>query len=208
MGCGWTPDPAADMSLLNAVEAVNGGSQIPGFSGIPFWEHQLDLGYRLTAIGGSDNHRPMTPIDQPGSIGRPTTVVYATELSTPAILSGLRAGHVFVDLMGTSDRILEVTAKEDAAVAHMGDELSAPAGTQVSFDVRIAGVSEGQVVLLQDGKPFGDAAPVALPASGQVAHKSWTSDGHRHWFRADVVAPDKKLLLLGNPIYANWEQGR
>src|ERR1700689_5531528 len=29
-------------------------------------------------------HRPMTPLDQPGSIGSPTTVVYATGLSTPA----------------------------------------------------------------------------------------------------------------------------
>jgi predicted secreted acid phosphatase len=81
-------------------------------------------------------------------------------------------------------------------------------GDAVSFEVKVTGVPEGQVVLLQDGKAFGDGEPVALPASGQIAHRSWTSDGHRHWFRADVVAPDKKLLLLGNPIYANWEQGR
>ncbi|MGC9200321.1 MAG: hypothetical protein ACP5E5_15745, partial [Acidobacteriaceae bacterium] len=60
MGCGWTPSTLVDMSLLTAVEAVNGGERIPAFSEIPFWERKLNLGYRLTAIGGSDNHRPMS----------------------------------------------------------------------------------------------------------------------------------------------------
>ena len=63
MGCGLTPAAPANMGLVNAIEAVNGGSEDPAFSGIRFWEHQLDFGNRLTAVGGSDSHRPMTPLD-------------------------------------------------------------------------------------------------------------------------------------------------
>ncbi|MGA7106461.1 MAG: hypothetical protein WBV28_11645 [Terracidiphilus sp.] len=36
----------------------------------------------------------------------------------------------------------------------MGDLLDAPAGAQVTFDVEVGGVTEGSVVLLQDGKPL------------------------------------------------------
>src|ERR1035438_9648593 len=60
--------------LLTAVEAVNGGSVKSGISDVPFWNKELNRGCRLTGIGGSDNHRPMQPLDQQGSIGSPTTV--------------------------------------------------------------------------------------------------------------------------------------
>src|SRR5438270_8015552 len=75
MGCGWSPK-AANMHLVTAIEAVNGGSEEGPYSGIPFWEKQIDAGYRPTAIGGSDNHDPELPPDRPGSVGSPTTVVY------------------------------------------------------------------------------------------------------------------------------------
>ena len=32
----------------------------------------------------------------------------------------------------------------------------------------------------------------------------WTSDGHRHWLRVEVVGPDGKLWLIGNTIFINW----
>ena len=204
MGCGWTPAAPVDMSLLQAVEAVNGGSKDPAYSGIPFWERQLNLGHRLTAIGGSDNHRPERPLNEPGSVGSPTTVVYASELSTPAILAAIRSGHVFVDLTGSSDRVLEMTASDPAGSAHMGDLLTAPKGTQLTFDVHVLKCEGGKVALLEDGQPLPTASSL-LSSADQTVHFAWTSDGQRHWFRADVIGPDGKLWLLGNPVYVNWE---
>lgn len=61
MGCGWTPSSPVNMHLLAAVEAINGGSELHGLNGITFWEKQLDSGYRLTGIGGSDNHKRAQP---------------------------------------------------------------------------------------------------------------------------------------------------
>jgi hypothetical protein len=205
MGCGWTPASPVDISLLQGVEAVNGGSDDPAYSGIPFWEKQLNLGYRLTAIGGSDNHRPTRPLDEAGSVGSPTTVVHASELSTPAILAGIRAGHVFIDVTGSRDRTLELTASDAAGTVNMGDLLSAPNGSLVSLDVRVTGCADGRIALFEDGQQLQTAALPPNSAFSVDNHFSWTSDGQRHWFRADVTGPDGKLWLLGNPVYVNWK---
>jgi hypothetical protein len=205
MGCGWTPESPADMRLLTAVEAVNGGSERSGFSGIPFWNKQLAGGYRLTGIGGSDNHRAMQPLDQAGSVGSPTTVVYAAELSVSAILDGIRAGHVFVDLRGSHDGLLEASAQSEDHTAHMGDLLRAGKGRAVGFDLHVVGVEKGKIMLLEDGQEMPLSTPSEITSPDQSFHLRWTSDGGRHWFRAQVAGPDAKLWLLGNPIYVNWD---
>lgn len=205
MGCGWTPAVPVDMRLLNAIEAVNGGSPDTMHSGIPFWEHQLDLGYRLTAIGGSDNHRPMRPLDQPGSIGYPTTVVYARELSTPAILDGIRSGRVFIDLTGSHDRFLDLHAQSGTSTAEMGGDLHAPGGEEISLDVHVAGCAGATVRLIRDGKETADMPPQSANGDRKQTF-AWQlkSDGQRHWILAEVRSSSGQLLLLGNPIYINW----
>ena len=205
LGCGWTPSTPVDMHLLTGVEAVNGGSQQHGLSDLPFWDRQLNRGCRLTGIGGSDNHRPMQPLDQIGSIGSPTTVVYATELSVPAILDGIRAGHVFIDVVGTHDRILEVTARMDARTAQAGDLLSVAKGEQVEFSAHVAGAAGGTMHWIEDGKDIAPTGSATISTADSTQALPWTSDGRRHWFRAQVAGPDGKLWLIGNPIYVNWD---
>jgi hypothetical protein len=205
MGCGFTPAQLVDLHLLNAIEAVNGGTENPAFSGIPFWEHQLSLGHRLTAIGGSDNHRPMIPLDQPGAIGRPTTVVYAAELSTPAILAGIRAGRVFVDLTGSRDRILDAQARDGAVSAAMGGNLRAAAGDDISLDAEVVACPGTAIQWTLDGGPSPLLPPQAVAGGDATLHATWKADGQRHWLLAEVLDDQGHLLLLGNPIYINWE---
>lgn len=209
MGCGWTPAKSVDMHLLAAIEAVNGGSQLHGFNGIPFWDKELDAGYRLTGIGGSDNHNALSPPDELSSVGMPTTAVYATDLSTPAILAGIRAGHVFVDLTGSRDKMLTMTATAAGKTANMGDELDVPQEATVDFEVNEVGANDGKVTLVEDGRQV-DGLSQAVGSktlgsnSGQTLILSFTADGSRHWFRPQVNGPDGKLWLLGNPIYIDW----
>ncbi len=206
-GCGWTPPTPVDMKLVNAIEVVNGGGDNPAQYAVSYWERQLNQGFRLTAVGGSDNHRPMTPFDRPASVGTPTTVVYAANLSTPAILAGIRAGHVYVDVAGTTNRTLEFTAAIGADVAHMGDELSAPTGTQIALAAKASAIPAGsKIEILEDGRPMSTESREdnATAQNAEAAQSQWTSDGHRHWFRVNVTGPEGKLLLLGNPIYLNW----
>jgi hypothetical protein len=204
MGCGWTPSTPVDMHLLTGVEAVNEGDQLHGISELPFWDKELNRGCRLTGIGGSDNHRPMIPLDRPGSIGTPTTVVYATELSTPAILDGIRAGHVFIDLAGTRDRILDVTAQTANQTVQGGDLMQAAQGYPVNFEAHVTATAGGTIQWIEDGHAIASPTNSGIGLDEETIPLPWTSDGLRHWFRAQVVGPDGKLWLIANPIYINW----
>lgn len=203
MGCGWTPKTPVDMRLITAVEAVNGGSELEGTYNVPFWDKELNEGHRLTGVGGSDNHNALSPPDQPSAVGNPTTVVYATELSTPAILDGIRAGHVFVDATASPDRLLTMTGRTAETTAQMGDSVEAAPLTSIEFDVHTTGVDAGKISLIEDGHVF--AIPVPSNATGTL-HMQWTSDGRRHWFRPQVNGPEGKLWMIGNPIYINWAE--
>lgn len=204
MGCGWDPSPAADMKLVQAVEAINSGSEEGPYSGVPFWERGLNQGYRLTAVGGSDNHNAKKPLEQVGSVGSPTTVVYAAELSTAAVLEAIRAGHVFVDLTASRDKLLEVRAEAAGRTASMGDRMEAPAGVTVQLAARVVQGAGAKVMWIEDGKAMGEAS---LPVAGedQTLGMEWKSDGARHWIRAEVRGADGHLWLLGNPVYMNWQ---
>jgi hypothetical protein len=132
--------------------------------------------------------------------------VFAAELSTPAILAGIRAGHVFIDLVGTRDRLLEATANRGNQVAHAGDNLEAPGGDHVNFSVRVVAAAGGKIRWQMDGEEIPQAPATDVSSADQTFPWSWASDGHRHWFRADVVGADGKIWLLGNPIYINWAE--
>ncbi len=207
MGCGWTAKDT-DFSRVQAIEAVNGGSlRLPGgaenvISGIPFWEARLNAGFRITAVGGSDNHDAgIDPTTKTG-IGFPTTVVHATELSQPAILAALRAGHVFVDITGSHDQRLEVNAIADGRTAEMGDTLAAPTGTMVRFRVHVSHAAGASLSVAGDGlKP--KLGEDILVGEDETRSFEVASDGQRHWLRFDVRGPDGRLRVLGNPIYLN-----
>jgi hypothetical protein len=199
MGCGWTAAPPVDMHLVQAIEAVNGTDAVRPDSGIPFWEKQLAQGFRPTAVGGSDNHRAVPMLTEPDiSVGTPTTVVHARELSMAAILEGIRAGHVFIDTEGTSDRTIDLEASVGADKAGMGDELKAGSGADVNVRASMKAPAGSKLAILLDGKPLPNATTSAPTVDAHLA-----ADGKPHWLRAEVHAPDGRLLLLGNPVYLN-----
>ena len=207
MGCGWRATDV-DYARIDAIEAVNGGtmnsvgSAEARWSSIPFWEERLNAGFRVTGIGDSDNHNPDAPPNDSSSIGVPTTVVHARELSQDAILDAIRAGHVFVDVTGSRNRVLEVEATARNAHAEMGDMLEAPRGTKVTVAVHVVGAPDG--ALLQ---PAGSAASLvklknaALMSTDDRKTFELVASGKPQWLRIDVRDRDGKLLLLGNPIY-------
>lgn len=207
MGCGWMPKASVDMHLVQAIEAVNGiDATKPAISGIPFWQEQLDKGFHLTGIGGSDSHDAMVTTLKEGKsipVGTPTTVVYAKELSMPAILDGIRAGHVFIDVQGTRDRMLDLTALDGSRSAEMGDALAAPPGSTVRFTVALAALAGDHVEIIVDGQPIQPQADLMIHDAHQSISFDWPSDGKRHWLRANVRGAKGELLMVGNPIYIN-----
>lgn len=206
LGCGWNPSPPADLNLFAAIEAVNGGAMRGPYSGVGFWERALTAGHRITAIGGSDNHHGDWPITHPDSIGLPTTVVYASELSVPAILDGIRAGHVFLDLTGSRNRMLEMTATAPGVTStlQMGDAVSLAAGATLHLTVHVTGCSGWTLRMLDNGRDAPSLAAHALTQAEEEIHSTWTADGKRHWLVPEVVDANGELEMLGNPIYVNY----
>lgn len=201
MGCGW--QATTDMRLVDTIEAVNGGSEEGPYSGIPFWEKQLNAGYRIPAIGGSDNHDAQLPPDRPGSIGSPTTVVYANDLSVASILAGMRSGRVFVDLTGSKDRLLDFTARSSENETVMGGITQARSGAVLELSAHVVACGGSKLRIVVDGKEDPAIADATVGSPDQTLAAKWTSDGKRHWLRADVISGSGKLELLGNPIYVN-----
>lgn len=202
MGCGWTVKET-DYARVQAIEVINGGSlgQAGGsdrpFSGVPFWEARLKEGFRITAIGGSDNHDPTLDPAKAPAIGVPTTVVRADELSQAAILAGVRAGRVFLDLTGSRDKLLEMTGEAAGKHVEMGGVLALEAGEGGVITVRIRGAAGGKLTLLQDSTPV---LSEEIGADHTATFNLGLAGGARY-LRAEVRGPDGKLWLLGNPIY-------
>lgn len=204
MGCGWTM-ANTDYRRIQAVEIVNAGRAEGEYSGIPFWEALLNRGLRITAVGGSDNHDPDKPPSEPGSVGYPETVVHAQHLTPQAVLEAIRSGHVYLDLEGSTNRLLEYSAATARHNADMGDALDAKRGEAIHLSVHVANVAGGQLELIQDGQPLPSKEFMkrTIHDNGTNSY-DWTCDGARHWLRVAVRTPSGKLVLIGNPIFMNY----
>ena len=201
MGCGWTPSKPVDFSLVNAIEVINGG----GRPATQFWEQQLREGHRPTAIGGSDNHHADWPPEKPGSIGYPTTVVHAQNLSVAAVLDGIRSGRVFIDVTGSRNRLLDMSAQAGSAVANMGGNLDPHSGESVDLEIHAIGCEGAVLRFFLDGTPSSALPPLAVSSADQVLHSRWEADGARHWIRVEVHDAQNRLILFGNPIYIGFD---
>jgi hypothetical protein len=203
MGCGWTV-PNTDFSRVTAIEVVNGDLVEGPGSGISFWQEQLNKGFRITGLGGSDNHDADLPANARSAVGRPTTVIYARALSERAILDAIRAGHVFIDVEGTKDRIIEFEAKTALSSASMGGSIDAPAGQQVHFAVKMIALQGAYPEIIQDGEATSLIDKSAFGKPDETRGFDYVSDGKRHWFRVNARSAGGSLLILGNSIYLNF----
>jgi hypothetical protein len=196
MGCGWDA-PGFDFAKADAVEVVNGGGvreagDDKGLA-LAFWRSLLDKGLSPTAVGGSDNHDPDLPVTTSGSVGSPATVVYAASLSQQAILDGIKAGHVFVQVRGGDPaRRVELTSGK----AMMGDHLKAHGAVPVTLHV--VGVEGGHVEFLSDAPPAADHSPLKADDSLAI---SWRPGTGHHWLAVLVRDQNGQAVLLSNPLY-------
>lgn len=208
MGCGWIVGDI-DFSQVAAVEVVNGGTMLltrspeGPLSHIPFWEGLLDQGHRLAAIAGSDNHDPDNPGRQ-SPVGRPTTVVYAANLSQRALFDAVRAGRVFVDLEAIPGRHLDLTAKSMDAEVRMGGVLRLAQGETASLTVETHGVENAEIEWVA-----GANAPALRLSSQELVQldgsrrqtATLTGVGRSYWVRANIRNQEGELVLIGSPVY-------
>ncbi|MDY7525185.1 CehA/McbA family metallohydrolase [Sphingomonas sp. 10B4] len=176
------------------------------FQGFGYSNTLLNAGWHVTGIGGSDSHDPDRPSREAGAIGSPTTVVYMPELSVHGLLAGVRSGRAFIDVEGTRNRLLDLSARAGDRQAAMGGTLPVPAGETVRFFAELNGVPSGIIQVIVDGR-VAPSLETKFDAAHPIALAPWHSDGGAHWIRVDVRDADGRLLLVGNPIYIVFAKG-
>ena len=202
MGCRWEPPANVDMGLFSAVEVINGGQIM--FSSTKFWDAQLHDGHRLAAIGGSDSHNATHPPGPPGSIGWPTTVVEADELSVPAILNGIRAGRTLVDLTASHDKVVDLEAESSDVHARMGGTLHTAPGAPIHVKIHTVACAGSVIHLLLDGKEIDSARPMLANGANASLEATLTVGAGHHWLRVEVREFNGNLQLMSSPLYINF----
>ncbi len=201
----WGDEVQAD-----AIEVWQQPWHVFNYQSLGTWDRLLKEGRRLTAVGGSDKHQ--APFD--GSlgfheVGQPCTWVYAEELSAPALLAGLHAGHALITA-GPAGPRLELTAAADANTVMMGDRLSLADGQEARLCCRVTGAG-GMFLRLVSA-----TGALLIPIDGD----DWSYDrpvtaGDGYW-RAEVIEPPPAhqrdepaahmALALSNPIYLDGQR--
>jgi hypothetical protein len=203
MGCAWEPKADVDLSLFTGVEVLNGGRIF--LSSADFWDRALANGVELTAIGGSDNHNASEQAGTPGSIGWPTTVVEASELSVAAILDGIRHGRAFIDLTASHDKVIDLEASDETSGKEnwipMGQVITAATNEPLDFRINLVACPRATVHLFLDGRESPSLEPLPTSAGSEALSFRWKSDGGTHWLRAEVRDANGSLMLISNPIY-------
>jgi hypothetical protein len=192
-----SPVTTCPFDEFDAVEVWNGqwSSDLPwnadNGAAVAAWGRALASGVRggrwLPAIGNSDAH-----LD--GQIAIPHTVVLADELSTSAVLGGLRAGNSWIAGSAAVDVALEVCAGDrTAGIAERVETCGEPAVVRLV----VSGVQSGTVSFHTDR---GTVHHASLPADGPGIIEWLTSAEESSFVRVEVRQPGQQMAALTNPV--------
>jgi hypothetical protein len=193
MGCGWKGLDQETMRRVNGIEVVNKDRVEGPFAGWPIWANMLNNGFRLTAVGGSDDHTADDPRD--GMVGIPATVIYARELSEPALLEGLRNGRAYVRVRGPKGPALEFQASSAGGVGwKMGDTIPNSV-SHITLSARLTGAAGQTLQWIHNGTIQATARPTGAQ-SATLATDAKAGD----WFSV-VLRDNSGPTLFSNAIY-------
>lgn len=182
LGCQWKFGYAE----VDAVEVWNGPWTPDDEAALHMWNGLLVERHRwIPAIGGSDAHRHGEPI------GSPQNVVLADDLEHDAILSGIRAGRLYV--AESASVSMSLTASAGSRTAGIGERLDAAPGDEVTVSARTEGAPTGVIRLVTDqGQVY----------EGPAGTAGWrTTPAASSYVRAELRHPDGSMAAFTNPIF-------
>lgn len=178
-GCAWGySDDETGFKRLDAVEIANSIGALQG--GLPFtadaieyYEHVLDSGVHVAAVGSSDAHR--ADADPISPVGQGATVVHADGLSRDAIVAAVKADRTYVKPFGADgpDISLEAATPEGSE-GMIGDTV---AGGSLKLDASVSGATTGgrpgvwSLLILRDG-----IAVDTVPFTGDGTSEEYETD--------------------------------
>lgn len=194
-GCKWEYADI-DLDLVDAIEIWNGrwaGSVDKNPKSLQAWQTMQEGPHRIPATCGADYH-------QTGEWGEgiPITYVYASELSAPAVLEGVRQGRVILS-SGPWLR-LQVSDGAESERAEVGDTL-------------LTKTHQVCLTTAWEKAPLG-AYLVARCKQGVIFNRPAAGDGStQHWVEVqaddrlwiELYAGDGSLLAITNPVFIRVE---
>jgi hypothetical protein len=200
---GWS-DTQTNLNYVHCIEVCNCPGDPENDLGTPkairFWTELLNIGYRMTALGGSDYHRTVPSTGYTGthlreSIGLPTTYVYAEELSSNAILSAVMRRRVYVSLGPTVSFHAEVNGK----VYDIGQDVG-PFMGEIKFTSIVSECPENTCIqIVKNGEIVADGT--VIDGETMLLYNDITTPSESNWYRLDVYDSNGAMLVITNPIF-------
>jgi hypothetical protein len=200
---GWH-DNQTNLNYVHCIEVCNcpgdPENDLATPKAIRFWTELLNIGYRMTALGGSDYHRTLpspyyTGTHSRESIGLPTTYVYAEELSSNAILSAVMRRHVYVSLGPKVSFQAEVNGK----VYDLGQDLGPFIG-EIKFTSTVSECSKNACAqIVKNGEVVADRTVV--DDETVFLYSDTIAPSESNWYRLDVYDSNGAMLAITNPIF-------
>jgi hypothetical protein len=190
VACSWTHAIPEGISTIE----ITGREPEEMPRAMALWDMLLRQGRRVTAIGVSDWHRGEAPI------GSASVRVWASELSTRAILDSIGAGRVVVMIDAVTPPPEMRVASGDRQ-ARIGDTLYLQPGD--AYEVALAADAPlyqgARAELFWNGEPVASAPFVA----GRVRFERFASTSG--YLRAHVLPPTGAPFAVTNPVWLKTE---
>ncbi|MCV7349865.1 CehA/McbA family metallohydrolase [Mycobacterium parmense] len=181
---------------VDALEVWNGRWNLDDEASLRIWHKLLCEGRRVAAVSGSDSHARSQPV------GAPQTVVHARELSTPALVEGLRRGRSYIARSRCVTVELTATCPGALEAAGPGETLMVPDDAPVTVTAMITGGAGTTARLITAAGCAGRAA-VRGPARTMVR---WEVDAASARFaRLEVREARRRplgaMVAFTNPVW-------
>jgi MYXO-CTERM domain-containing protein len=202
IGCAWN-HPATPWAQVAGLEVITGKWDLVERLFVPravaLWDELGGQGFRLAAVGGSDDHRAGAGTGANDAvIGSPTTLVLADELSEAAILEGLRRGRTIVQLRGPDDPFVELRL----GAAEIGDDVADVETAEL--DVRVRDGAGTFAQLWRDGEKVGQVEVTR----GEFSHRFEDRPGAaERRYRVELVNAGNQRIVVTSHIYVHGVAG-
>jgi PHP domain len=194
--CRWThqvPDDVHAIEIWNRSYSPESLRQT-----IAMWDVLLRGGRRLTAIAASDWHDGTDPL------GTPSVRVFANELSTRAVLSGIRDGRLVAMADGATPPPV-LTLQTGTTAATVGDRVRVRADDplHLAVDASASAFTGARVELYWNGELVAD--DTVRVAKSVTFERYANASGY---LRVHVIGTNGVPLAITNPIFIDLERQR
>lgn len=190
-GCRWEY-PDFDLDLADGVEIWNGGwrgSNDKNPKNLQLWRDLQNEPRRLPATAGSDFHGGMDWWKT-----APVTYIYAQNLSTAALLEGIRLGRMV--LSSGPWLQIEVSTGGDSKAVEIGGTLAADARQVLVTAAWKDAPQEAELIVSSRQGPL-----LRKPVSAEGTLQEWVPILPHDRLWAELVAAGGDLLAFTNPVY-------